>query len=136
MARDFKKQAKEARIIQPRAAIPQVDPGAVKHIEAVGPIQPQEKIVEEPAHAKASQPTKAAVPVQAEPPVTPADRPIYLTPVDSSEKGSSQAFAMLPSRHTQLKDLAYIENRKPWQIIEDALEEYVTKRYGKQHKRR
>jgi hypothetical protein len=32
--------------------------------------------------------------------------------------------------------MAYIESRKPWQIIEDALEEYVVKRYGKEHRRK
>jgi len=30
----------------------------------------------------------------------------------------------------------YIEDRKPWQIIEDALEEYVIKHYGKEYKRK
>ena len=43
---------------------------------------------------------------------------------------------MYPSRHIQLvRDLAFIESRRPWTIIEDALEEYVTRRYGKQYKR-
>jgi hypothetical protein len=44
---------------------------------------------------------------------------------------------MYPSRHRQVtKDLVYIEDRKPWQIIEDALEEYVVRHYGKEHKRK
>lgn len=44
---------------------------------------------------------------------------------------------MYPSRHQQVaRDLAYIENRNPWKIIEDALEEYVVKHYGREHRRR
>jgi hypothetical protein len=41
---------------------------------------------------------------------------------------------MYPSRHQQVtRDIAYIEDRKPWEIIEDALEEYVVKHYGREH---
>ena len=37
-----------------------------------------------------------------------------------------RGFFIYPSRHRQVaKDLVYIEDRKSWQIIEDALEEYV-----------
>jgi hypothetical protein len=44
---------------------------------------------------------------------------------------------MYPSRHRQVaKDLAYIEDRNPWQIIEDALEEFVVRHYGKENKRK
>jgi hypothetical protein len=44
---------------------------------------------------------------------------------------------MYPSRHRQIvKDLAYIEDCKPWEIIEDALEESVVRHYGKEHRRR
>jgi len=44
---------------------------------------------------------------------------------------------MYPSRPWQIaRDLACIEDRKPWQIIEDALEEYVVRHYGKKHKRK
>lgn len=44
---------------------------------------------------------------------------------------------MYPSRHRQVvKDLVYIEDRKPWQIIEDALDEYVVRHYGKEYKRK
>lgn len=32
--------------------------------------------------------------------------------------------------------LSYIEGRRPWLIIEDALEEYVVKHYDKEHRRR
>ncbi|WP_258044161.1 hypothetical protein [Streptomyces sp. SM11] len=43
---------------------------------------------------------------------------------------------MRPSRHKQLRDLAYIEDRKFWLILDDALELYVTKKYGKQYKKK
>ncbi len=44
---------------------------------------------------------------------------------------------MYPTRHTQIvRDIAYIEGRRPWKIIEDALEEYVVKHYGKQYRRK
>lgn len=43
---------------------------------------------------------------------------------------------MRPSRHEQLRDLAYIEKRKFCMIFDDALELYVTKTYGKQCKRK
>jgi hypothetical protein len=121
MARDFKKQVAEARTIQPRAAIPQVDPAAVKPPE---PAEPQASL-EEPIKPATAEPAKAET----------NKRPIYLSPVDTNEKGASQAFQMYPSRHTQLKDLAYIEHRNPWQIIEDALEEYVVRHYGKKYRR-
>lgn len=123
MAKDFKRMKLEAHTIEPRAAIPQVDPAVVKPPEPV--VQPA--LVEEPQQA-----TTAAIPK----PTVSTERPLYLTPVHSNEKGTSQAFQMLPSRHMQLKDLAYREGRNPWQIIEDALEEYVVKHYGKEHRRR
>jgi hypothetical protein len=126
MTSNFKKLSQEQRSIEPRAAIPQVDPEAPKPTPAEpvvpAPPTPVAPIVE-PAH----QATAAA---------PPEGRPTYLTPVDSDERGVSQAFQMRPSRHAQLKDMAYIESRKPWQIIEDALEEYVVKRYGKEHRRK
>jgi hypothetical protein len=65
-------------------------------------------------------------------PVAPATavRPTTLTPVDMSEKPFNRGFHMYPSRHEQLLDLAYIEKRKPWEIIEQALAEYVRRHYG------
>lgn len=57
--------------------------------------------------------------------------------MDTSETPTNRGFAMYPSRHRQIaKDLSYIEDRKPWQIIDDALEEYVVKHYGKEYKRK
>lgn len=67
----------------------------------------------------------------------PSGTTINLTPVDTSEPPVSHGFQMYPSRHRQLaKDLAYIEDRYPWLIMDDALEEYVVRHYGKEHKRR
>ncbi|MFD0634111.1 hypothetical protein ACFQ9X_23710 [Catenulispora yoronensis] len=62
--------------------------------------------------------------------------PVRLATVDTNEAPVNRGFHMYPSRHKQLRDLAYVEERKPWQVIEDALEEYVTRRYGKQYKRK
>lgn len=60
-----------------------------------------------------------------------------LTIVDTSETPVNRGFHMFPSRHRQVvKDLVYIEDRKPWEIIEDALEEYVVRHYGKEYKRK
>ena len=79
---------------------------------------------------RTSAPEKAAEPVQ-------MAAALNLTPVDTSERPVSRGFQMYPSRHRQLaKDLAYIEDRNPWLIIDDALEEYVVKHYGREHKRR
>lgn len=126
MTSNFKKLSQEARSIEPRAAIPQVDPEAPKPT----PAEPVARVQPTPIAPRVE-------PVQQAPATVPPEaRPIYLTPVDSTERGVSQAFNMLPSRHKQLKDMAYIESRKPWQIIEDALEEYSVKHYGKEHKRR
>ncbi len=33
------------------------------------------------------------------------------------------------SRHEQLLDLAYIEKRKPWEIVDQALSEYVKRHH-------
>ena len=65
----------------------------------------------------------------------PSERPIFLTPVDTSEMPFNRGFHMYPSRHRQLLDLAYIEGRKPWEIVEQALAEYVKRHYdGKARK--
>ncbi|GAA5204977.1 hypothetical protein [Streptomyces thinghirensis] len=40
---------------------------------------------------------------------------------------------MRPSRYEQLRDLAYAEEREFRMILDDALELYVTKTYGKQY---
>ncbi|MER0445972.1 hypothetical protein ABR738_15625 [Streptomyces sp. Edi4] len=57
--------------------------------------------------------------------------------MSTDEQPTNRGFVMYPSRHTQVvRDLAFIEGRRPWAIIEDALEEYVTRHYGKQYKRK
>lgn len=127
MANNFKKYAS-----QQRAAVPQVDPEGMK---AVIPM---------PVHVDAPQvPLEPAAPVPVEPPdkITQtqpsAANTHHITIVDSNEAPVNRGFFMYPSRHRQIaKDLAYIEDRKPWQIIENALEEYVIKHYGKEYKRK
>ncbi|MFC4606901.1 hypothetical protein ACFO9E_03545 [Streptomyces maoxianensis] len=56
--------------------------------------------------------------------------------MDSDESPQARGTQMRPSRHEQLRDLAYIEKRKFWMILDDALELYVTQTYGKQYKRK
>ncbi|MFJ5234536.1 hypothetical protein ACIQBJ_32115 [Kitasatospora sp. NPDC088391] len=118
MSNEFKKQVGERKSFAPRQAIPQVDPEAPK----TAPAEP----VEPP------QPTTPAAPVEAD-----SSGPVIRTIVDTNESPLNRGFHMYPSRHKQVThDLVYIEERKPWEIIEDALEEYVVKHYGKQYKRK
>ncbi len=122
---NFKKQA-----AQKRAAVPQVD------LESVKPAVPTPVQVE----SKPKVQTKSSQSVQDEPAPAPAEadnQAPRLTQVDTSETPTNHGFSMYPSRHRQVaKDLAYIEDRNPWKIIDDALEEYVVKHYGKEHKRK
>jgi len=131
MARDFKKQLNERKTVAPRVAIPQVDPETPKPtpVELVAPARPVVAVqrVEPEAQERSAAAAGAA----------PMERPIYLTSVSTEEQPTNRGFAMYPSRHTQVvRDLAFIEGRRPWAIIEDALEEYVTRHYGKQFKRK
>jgi hypothetical protein len=60
-----------------------------------------------------------------------------LTIVDTVERVTGGGISMFPSRKRQLvRDLAFIEDRKPWQILEDALEYYVTTHYGTKFRRK
>lgn len=131
MATNFKKQ-----VSQQRAAVPQVDPEGANAAVPV-PAYPGEpanslpSMAERPPVEQAGQPAPL---VQAQPAATDVYR---ITMVDSSEAPVNRGFFMYPSRHRQVaRDLAYIEDRKPWQIIETALEEYVIKHYGKAYKRK
>jgi hypothetical protein len=123
MSSKFKQQAAEKR-----AAVPQVDLESAK-VELSSTV-PATVANPEPAPAK---------PVEARQEQTPApvSQSIRITPVDTSETPTNRGLSMYPSRHRQIaKDLAYIEDRHPWEIIDDALEEYVVRHYGKEHKRR
>jgi hypothetical protein len=125
MVNDFKKRA-----AQQRAAIPQVDPESSSAPTPVS-LQPIESqpVSPEPAHQEPEKQANTTTP-QALPEG-------HITIVDTKEAPVNRGFFMYPSRHKQIaKDLAYREDRKPWQIIEDALEEYVVKRYGKEYKRK
>lgn len=128
---NFKKQ-----LGQMRAAVPQVDPEGVK---PTVPAYPVESVVAAPPAVV--EPTPAEIPQPPQPAKTqtqPSASDMYrITVVDTSEDPVNRGFFMYPSRHRQIaKDLAYIEDRKPWQIIETALEEYVVKHYGKEYKRK
>lgn len=126
MSNNFKKQA-----VQQRTAIPQIDPESAKPI-----ITPTNTTQVKPA-------ATAVIETQTQSSPTPVNEPeavnsqARLTQVDTAETPTNRGFSMYPSRHRQVaKDLAYLEDRKPWEIIEDALEEYVVKHYGKDHKRK
>jgi hypothetical protein len=131
-----------------RRAIPQIDPPDV-----IGPPEPERAQTQAPAAPPASADVPELVigesppPEEAPPPpensrtleresdrdalpLEVAERPLYLTPVDTSEKPSNQGFHMYPSRHKQLRDLAYYEDRNPWEIVDQALGEYVKRHYG------
>ena len=124
---NFKKQLdKKPDMSPPRYAIPQVDPERPKPTPAA--------VVEAPVQATpviSVEPTASVVT-----PAQDADQAIRLATVDGSEAPMSRGTQMRPSRHEQLRDLAYLENRKFWLIIDDALEEYVVRHYGKQYKRK
>ncbi|SRR6266567_8630268 len=125
MSNSFKKQ-----VTQQRAAIPQVDPESTKPIvlEPAKPVE-QEAVTEPIEQIPEPQPTSTQSETKPQSP--------HLTAVDTKEAPVNRGFFMYPSRHRQVvKDLVYLEDRKPWQIIEDALEEYVVRHYGKEHKRR
>ncbi len=123
MANNFKKQ-----VILKRAAVPQVDPESAKV-----PVSP-------PIPATEPQPTPIPAHQEAEIPAALLLPPVptrHITLVDTSEPPVNRGFFMYPSRHRQIaKDLVYIEDRRPWQIIEDALEEYILKHYGREYKRK
>jgi hypothetical protein len=130
MSDKFKKLANHRQPVELRAAIPQVDPEATKPDEPVAPSQP----APEQSPVESDDPKRTAT---ASKTVPATERPIFLTPVDTSEQPTNRGFFMYPSRHTQVaRDLAYIEGRNPWKIIEDALEEYVVKHYGKEYQRK
>jgi hypothetical protein len=129
MSNKFKQQA-----AQQRAAVPQVDLESAK-VELPKPVPVPSPA---PAPVAKSEPQPAKTAEQApEPKPEPASLQLRITSVDTSETPINRGFAMYPSRHRQVaKDLAYIEDRNPWLIIDDALEEYVTRHYGKEYKRR
>lgn len=132
--RDFKKHLGEQKMKAPRVAIPQVDPEAPKPASAglvasaqPPPVPQRVEPVDQPRTAVTDDSTANTAQETAL---------VRLTAVDTSEAPVNRGFHMYPSRHRQLRDLAYIEERKPWQVVEDALEEYVMRHYGKQYKRR
>lgn len=132
MSNKFKKQAGQLR-----TGIPQIDLESVKP-PIVSPPTATEAITVEPELESAQQPEPQYESEQQPEPKEPAatEKP-KLTIVDTSESKVNRGFFMYPGRHRQVtRDLAYIEERKPHEIIEDALEEYVVKHYGKEYKRK
>jgi hypothetical protein len=116
-----------------RAAVPQIDPEAVSSTADERPTPPSEPANPDPR----VEPMAPTVADAAIPPSQPTGHAATLTPVNTKEPPVNRGFFMYPSRHRQVaKDLAYIEDRKPWMIIEDALDEYVVKHYGQEYKRR
>ena len=123
MSKNFKQQA-----TQQRAAVPQVDLESIKPMTVPEPVAAPKA----PAPVLNTERSQPSLPKEA----TPVQQP-RLTIVDTSETPASHGFSMYPSRHRQVaRDLAYVEDRKPWEIIEDALEEYVVKHYGKDYRRK
>ena len=123
MSNKFKQQAS-----QKRAAVPQVDLESAK--VALPPSAPAPAAKAEPAPARPVEQKQELTP-------EPVSQSLRITTVDTSETPTNRGFYMYPSRHRQIaKDLAYIEDRNPWEIIDDALEEYVVKHYGKEYKRK
>jgi len=125
MSNNFKKQAE-----QKRAAVPQIDLESVKPVLAeVAPVEMDLEplsVVSAQAHA-----SKTEIPSSS------SSSQLRLTIVDTAETPTNRGFSMYPSRHRQVaKDLAYVEDRNPWEIIEDALEEYVVKHYGREYRRK
>lgn len=123
---DFRKQAKENPMKPTPVHIPQLDPLAdieqpgTKKQEPVAPVTPIVRPI-----------------VQIREPAPEPDQPQRITLVDTTETPTNRGFSMYPSRHRQIaKDLAYLEDRNPWLIIDDALEDYVIKHYGKEYKRK
>lgn len=118
MVKDFKKHAGQLREADQRKAVPQVDPERSLQPAPSNVVE----VTPEPAQPKPEE-SQAA----------PTGPSVAL--VDTSQTKGPLSVGMYPSRKKQLRDLAYIEHRKHWEIIEDALEEYVVKRYGKDYKR-
>ena len=129
---NFKKLSQEPRDIEPRAAIPQIDPER-PNLTPATPVALTQPTASQPP----IEPDRHDVTAAVSKPASSSERPVYITPVDTNESPTNRGFAMYPSRHTQVvRDLTFLEGRRPWLIIEDALEEYVVKHYGKEHRRK
>ncbi len=112
-----------------------------KPSQSLKPFDFMKPMKEEPAPVETPPPTHTTLTDEstrtperesADAPVAPATavQTPALTPVDTSEKPFNRGFHMYPSRHEQLLDLAYIEKRRPWEIVDQALSEYVKRHHG------
>jgi len=113
--------------------VPQTDPVAAALAAAPpAPLPP----VPVPADApplplETVQPLPPAPAAEVAAPPAPAVAPplITLSEVDRSQQLRVASFHMYPSRHKQLKEMAFLEDRKPWQVVDDALALYAKKHY-------
>src|SRR5579883_1356305 len=90
MTKDFKKLSEQVRSAERRSAIPQFDPEAPKPTPAVPVASVQPGVEPQPVQTGHQGAAAAS-----------ADRPVFLTPVDTTEEPSNHGFHMYPSRHTQ-----------------------------------
>lgn len=118
--------------------VPQIDPiAALTAPPAPATPQPETPTPIAAAPASNAAPPPAVAPAAPAPPAAePSAAPGFdprdlLVDVDRTEQLRMAGFHMYPSRHKQLKQLAFFEDRKQWEIIEDALTDYVKKHYGK-----
>jgi hypothetical protein len=112
-----------------RPGVPQTDPVAAAlaaEAAAAAPATPPEP----PAPPVVPAPVAVIPSATPTPAAAPGRRLLELTRVDRSELPHNRGFQMYPSRHQQLLDMAFSEGRKPWQIIDDALEAYVQQHHG------
>ncbi|WP_427921155.1 hypothetical protein [Streptomyces sp. cg40] len=134
MSSNYKKMRDELpQQIQPRFSSSLFDPGIPKPMptDPASPDLPSTPALPtEPAESSGLEPATASESPQDSNP------PIQLTIVNVDEKRVAQGTGMRPSRHRQLKELAFHEDRDNWLIVDDAIEEYVVRHYGKQFKRR
>jgi hypothetical protein len=132
LVRTWEAYERAKRSYNPNLRTPRILITRMKHTNAAG-------MVQEGINSAYQEPQPLASVEQVAPPqpTEPAPQRPRLTQVDTRETPTNRGFSMYPSRHRQVaKDLAYIEDRNPWQIIEDALEEFVVRHYGKENKRK
>lgn len=130
----FKDQFNKQSANAPRVAILPVNPETPKPTPAAT-VEPAIQTAQPPS-IEPVEPTRPVRTLDEPEQEAPSEPPRTLTLVDTTERPRSLSSSIFPSRHKQLKDLAYIEDRDRWKIIEDALEEYAVRHYGKQYRRK
>lgn len=87
-----------------------------------------ERAASEPRPAEAHE-LPPSPPVVRHAPRRKPQRKVALTPFDPGDAPRNYGFFMYPSRHEQLKEIAFMLNCKPWEVLETAMAEYIEKRY-------